>query len=100
MIASDRKLGRLYYSNGYACSPQLKVYASRIFAIKKQKRECSLANEKGKMRLQDLGKQLIDAYKDLRLAQIKADDTRKEHINLIAEKRSKQWNTLRCKQQP
>ena len=96
MIASEKKLGRVHYSQGYVSSSKLKHLADKVFEIKKNKRRISVDEERNKTLIKQAEDQLKNAYKRLREGQNRADELRKSHHSELADKRSQQWNTTKA----
>ena len=92
MISSDKKVGRIHYPDGFPMSPTLKRSAEKVINIKSKLRKSSIKSKNDEKQIIKLRENLKHAYKQLRDTQKKSAELRKEFLQDLAKKKSKEWN--------
>ena len=92
MKYAEKKAGPVPYKDGFPDSPELRQAAFRVIRMKKYLRMVSLGIiENVDEKRNEVVEDLKDAQIELRRIQKSAHTTRQEHLEILAEKRSHQW---------
>ena len=92
MIASEKKIGKFAYSNGYPSSKTLRDSADDVIKTKKQLRHERIQNNKNIHYLAKLEEQLKEKKKLHKHNQKDSAKLWEDDLNSLATKRAKQWN--------
>ena len=97
MIASERKVGRKQYNNGYPSSRKLKEAGNAIFEARKKMRHEKTKEEKNTNKILEYVQEIREYKRHLKETQKNAVQEREEDLMLLAEKRADEWNLTAAK---